>query len=165
MLKPLHTYRTGFSLIELLVVIAIISIMLSIVLAGIGQARENAREKQRVSDLANIEFALTLYKEVERDYPSFDNGVEIGVGDSIDSDVTQLNGNLYTDPLNASGAADTQYGYWFDSDFTCSEDGQAVLIARTMEQSKNANYEDICTDGSADGGVATENSFIVVLKR
>jgi len=165
MFKTFLKYRTGFSLIELLVVISIVSIMLSIVLMGIAQARENTREKQRVSDLSNIEFALTLYKEVERDYPPFDGGIEIGVGGDIDSVIIQFNGNVYTDPLNSEGTSNTAYGYWFDSDFTCSEEGQAVLIVRSMEQSKNANYEEVCTHGSADGGVAHENSYIVVLKR
>ncbi len=147
----------GFTLIEVLVVIAIIVILMGIILASISQARQSTREKKRISDLANIEFALTLYKEHSRDYPNFDNGVEIGNGGSLDSSIRQYNGNIYKDPLNTG-----DYEYWYDSNFTCSEPGQYVIYAKNMELAKNSNFDDVCTDASAD--VAGINSFIKVLK-
>lgn len=153
----------GFTLVEIMVVVAIISMMIGIISAGISQARENTREKKRVSDLANIEFALTLYREKERDYPNFPTGVEIEPELELGSVVQEFMGNSYTDPsISESGGA---FAYWYDSDFTCTEPGQVVIFARTMEQSKNANFDELCTDTGAGGETADSGSFIVVLQQ
>ncbi len=154
--------RSGFSLVELMVVVGIILVMISVALYAIDQARRNSREKERVSDLANIQFALVLYNEKNRDYPAYASGVEIGVGGAIDAVIEQFNGNAYADP-RAQGVNGT-YGYWYDSDFTCSQEGQVVLFAKTMEQSKNANYNEICTDSGRDGAPAGAGSYMVILQ-
>lgn len=147
----------GFTLIEVLVVVAIIVILLGIILASITQARQSTREKKRVADLANIEFALTLYKEQQRDYPEFDSGIEIGNGDDLDEVIQQYSGNTYADPLDTGS-----YEYGYDSNFNCSESGQYVIYAREMELEKNANFDDVCTDPSAVS--PGTNTYIKVLK-
>jgi prepilin-type N-terminal cleavage/methylation domain-containing protein len=154
--------HAGFSLVELMVVIAIIVMMLSVALYAIDQARRNSREKERVSDLGNIQFALVLYNEKNRDFPTYPSGVEIGIGGAIDSIIEQFNGNAYADPRVQ--CTNGTYSYWYDSDFTCSEEGQVVLFARTMEQSKNANYNDVCTHGSRDGVPANASSYMVIIQ-
>ncbi len=153
---------SGFTIVELLVVITIIVLLSTIILAAINSARENTREKTRLSDLANIELALTLFRESERFYPPFPDGAEIGTAGALDDIIKFYNGNTFVDPKNQ----DNVYEYWFDSDFTCYAPGQAVVYARTMEQSKNANYNEVCThpDRHTTNG-AGPNSYIIVFKQ
>jgi len=61
--------KKGFTLIELLVVIAIISVLSSIVLSQLNEARAKARDTRRVSDLKNIQLALELYRDDNGAYP------------------------------------------------------------------------------------------------
>ena len=51
----------GFTLVELLVVIAIIGILASIVMVGLGGAKQKSRDSKRVADIKNIQLALSLY--------------------------------------------------------------------------------------------------------
>jgi prepilin-type N-terminal cleavage/methylation domain-containing protein len=154
-------HKTGFSLVELMVVVGIILVFLSIIMASIIQARENTREKKRISDLANIEFAMTLYNEKNRSYPAYPSGIVIGTGGALDAVIQQYNGNVYSDPLNGTSG----YEYYYDSSFTCYQANQKVLFVRTMEQSKNGNFSSVCTDSAADTSVANANSYIRVLKQ
>jgi len=161
-MKRIRVSTRGLTLVELMAVIGIILLLLSIVMASIMGARENTRERKRVSDLANIEFALTLYAEQNREFPDAASGAQIGVGDvsGIDDVISQFSGGTYTDPSQQSGV----YEYWYDSSFTCSEAGQTVIYARTMEQSKNANFNEVCTASTPDSSNgAGANSYIQVL--
>lgn len=162
-LKQNTNKSSGFTLVEIIVVIAIITIMLSIITASIFQARESAREKSRVAALANIEFALTLYRDKERNYPLYPNGIEIGTGGALDASIVFYNGNIYTDP-SSKGVSGSEYAYWYDSDFTCTVQHQQVIFARTMEQSKNGNFSELCTAATAGTEIAGPDSFVVVLK-
>ncbi len=64
-------YSRGFTLIELLVVIAIIGILASIVLASLDSARVKARDARRVSDINQIQKALSLYaSDTNGTYPA-----------------------------------------------------------------------------------------------
>jgi prepilin-type N-terminal cleavage/methylation domain-containing protein len=161
-MKNTEYVKKGFTLVELMVVVGLIALMATIVLAAIGQARENTREKKRVADLSNVEFALTLAKERDRRYPDFASGVEIGVGDAIDNVIRLYNGNIYRDP-KSSGTRGGAYAYWYDSDFTCYAEGQTALYIKTVEQSKNANFSEICTHPDAGGEGAGSDSYVVLL--
>jgi prepilin-type N-terminal cleavage/methylation domain-containing protein len=165
MVFRMNSSRKGFTLVELMVVVALILIMATIIMAAVSQARQNTREKKRLTDLANIEFALTLYKEKNRGYPSFPLGIEAGseASNVMVGYIAQLNGNVYSDPL--ASQSDGVYEYWYDSNFTCSEPGQTVIFARTMELSKNANFNSVCTASGADRDVASANSYIEILKQ
>ncbi len=158
--KKIRDTHSGFTLIELMVVIAVIGMLAVIILAAISTARQNTREKVRVSDLGEVEFALTIYKEANRSYPSFPNGIQIGSGSALDTQIQNFIGSIPRDPRDGG-----VYGYWFDSNFTCSDTGQAVIFVRTMEQAKNANFNEVCTDPSADETVAGASSYIQILKQ
>ena len=59
----------GFTLVELLVVIAIIGLLASIVMVGLGGAKQKSRDGKRVADIANIKLALSLYYNDNLFYP------------------------------------------------------------------------------------------------
>ena len=59
---------SGFTLIELLVVIAIISLLASILLPSLNQAREMAKAASSLSNMHNIGMALNVYQSDNRGY-------------------------------------------------------------------------------------------------
>jgi prepilin-type N-terminal cleavage/methylation domain-containing protein len=61
--------RRGFTLIELLVVISIISILSSVVLVSLSQARKTAQGSVHIQNLIQIRTALELYKSKHGNYP------------------------------------------------------------------------------------------------
>ena len=61
--------RTGFTLVELLVVISIVSLLSSVVLASLNSARSKSRDARRVADLKQLQLALELYYDANRNYP------------------------------------------------------------------------------------------------
>jgi prepilin-type N-terminal cleavage/methylation domain-containing protein len=68
------SFRRGFTLIELLVVIAIIGLLSSIILAGLTNARVQARDTKRISDFRQIKIALEEYYQDHGYYPASDCG-------------------------------------------------------------------------------------------
>ncbi len=60
----------GFTLIELMVTITIIGILSAMVFASFDQAREQARDKVRKSDLKTLQLAIELYKSQNGTYPT-----------------------------------------------------------------------------------------------
>lgn len=62
--------RRGFTLVELMVAIAIIGILSSILYANFSDARAQARDKQRMVSLKEVQLALELYKAQNGSYPA-----------------------------------------------------------------------------------------------
>ncbi len=52
--------QKGFTLIEMLVVIAIVGLLSSVVVVGLGGAREKARDARRIADIRQIQNALEV---------------------------------------------------------------------------------------------------------
>jgi len=65
----LKKLSSGFTLIELLIVIAIIGILSTIVIASVNDAKANARDKQRISDLLQIQLALEQFYDENGSFP------------------------------------------------------------------------------------------------
>ncbi|MHB8651668.1 MAG: prepilin-type N-terminal cleavage/methylation domain-containing protein [Minisyncoccota bacterium] len=92
----MNVKKNGFTLIELLVVISIISLLASIVLAGLNSARIKGRDAQRLSDLHQLQNALALYYAKNNAYPDTSNKC---AGDECSS--AQASWNTTTNPLYA----------------------------------------------------------------
>ena len=63
----IHYPERGFTLLELLVVIAIISLLASLAMPGLAMAKEKARSIVCVSNLKQINLAITLYADSNND--------------------------------------------------------------------------------------------------
>jgi type II secretion system protein G len=61
--------RRGFTLVELLIVTSIISLLASIILSSLNEARARARDARRIQDLQAITIALELFFDDNGYYP------------------------------------------------------------------------------------------------
>ena len=144
---------SGFTLIELMVAISIILIMLSILATSFIEARQNSRDRERVSDLGQVEFALQAYFDVKNEYPT--EAGTLGQLPSVDDLVRSFMGGTIVDPLNKDS-----HSYYYDPEFQCKEgEGNYVaLIATDVEVSRNSNATEICPDNSTYA-----NGYIVLV--
>ena len=67
-LRNTRQHRSAFTLIELLVVISIIALLIAILLPALRSARAAARNVQCMSNLRQINIALTTYRQDHDDY-------------------------------------------------------------------------------------------------
>jgi len=74
----------GFTLIELLVVISIISLISSIVLVAVKNARDRAYDTRRLADLSSLQKAFELYYQDRQFYPTYT--ALTGGGNNVTSD-------------------------------------------------------------------------------
>lgn len=162
--KMLYMYRnkttTGFTIIEILVVLSIIGALASIVTIAAGNARSNSRDKARVVDLAQIQFAVRLYAEQNDSFPPHESVGVIGNGSAdIDTDLTPYMTTIPSD-TNSDG-----YSYRYDDLVTCSAPGQSVVFATQLENDTLKNFDEVCThDNPANfnGGLPEEGYVIIV---
>ena len=70
-------HESGFTLIEMLVVVAIIGLLASVVITGLGSARQKARDVRRISDIRQIQNALETHYSDNVSYPADLSGLSV----------------------------------------------------------------------------------------
>jgi type II secretion system protein G len=159
--------RKGFTLIELLVVISIISLLSSVVLSSLSDARAKARDAVRIMNIKQIQNALELYRNDKGEYPTSQNGPDTQSGPNwtVSKNSAQwnsfqglLNGyiKLPVDPINSSSgwSADltgNSYNYAYMSAYGAlykgCEDKQWYMLVFTLEKDKTTKGITMC-DGT-----------------
>ena len=127
----------GFSLIELMVVMGIIAVILTISMVSITNIKAQNRDKERKADVAEYQLAIRLYYEQNGDYPDYPNGVQLGVGNTIDAQLSPFLPSLPQDPDGSSQ-------YWYDSAFDCNGKVGPVIFTTNMEMGGNSNFATRC---------------------
>ena len=140
--------KKGFTLIELLVVIAIIGILASIVLVSLNNARQKARDVNRVGDVRQVQLALEGYYDDNQAYPG---GDEATPGVTTCQDLSDISSDLVPDYIAAlpvdPGANQDSYAY----DAPDTADGQNYVLRADLEDTGHSAL-------SADvDGVAADN--------
>lgn len=82
--KSSRHWRSGFTIVELIVVIAIISILMSLLLPAVQQARSAARRTQCQNNMRNVDLALLQVADVMGRFPACGNfGRDVTTGQGL----------------------------------------------------------------------------------
>ena len=122
--------KSGFTLVELMVTIAIIVLLTGIIMTNLVKPKSKARDAKRVSDIAQIQFAIELYFDKCKQYPDptaghnvdinanngisgtcTDNGTNVTLQRFISKIPTATDGTAYDYYINNSGASGTKTDY------------------------------------------------------
>ena len=96
-----HSTQKGFTLVELLVVIAIIALLSGIVMASLSAPKGKARDAKRISDIGNIQLAISLYYDRCKQYPSAITGTLTDINAGCPSGIS-LASYISTIPVSPS---------------------------------------------------------------
>lgn len=143
--------RRGFTLIELMVTISIISLIASIILASLNDARARARDAKRLADIHNLKNAVHLYYSGNNSYPL------MAANDSAGWDVSNVGSFIqipeqFSDPQNS----DPYHTYYYRTappfPPSCPATTQAVIHFWTEKQmAQLGNYIQCVGQGPGDG--------------
>lgn len=168
----------GFTLIEILIVVAVIGTLASVVVANVADGRKKARDASRISDIAQLQLAMRMHKDLYDSYPNVDvvdAGIDpddpsddvitstrsvIGEGGDIDLQLAGYLSSAIVDVLGDPVDMTNTYEYVFDSAVTCGTETKKILYARSMELVNSSNWESICPGELAPG----DNTYGVILR-
>jgi prepilin-type N-terminal cleavage/methylation domain-containing protein len=162
----------GFSLMELMVVVGIIGLLIAALSFPLSAAREKGRDRKRMADLGQIEFALAAYVNTYGTEIDCDDGFKIdGSADPADfvsmPDGSSTGGSctdgqavltfmeqfLGSVPVDPKGPNDATHYYYFDPQHTClSGSGDAPLLFVTDLETEGSNAGDVCAVVAGDEG-------------
>ena len=154
---------SGFTLIELLVVIAIIGVLASIVLASLNTARLKSRDARRVADMKQIQLALELYFDTNKNYPTAALGATGGATALALVSAGGFMSTIPLDPLGNTGALcrGTSYCYSTNSATAPTSYHLGANIEGVLPTGKkgcNDATAGACYTGAAAGGTAFDGT-------
>jgi type II secretion system protein G len=139
--------KKGFTLIELLVVIAIISLLSSVVLAGIRDAREKAKATAFRQEIGEFVKALELYRIDNGRYPgepftSFSYSTRLNslpVNTNLSNFTTIM--EPYIKKIPVAPTSDVYFWYFYNGTLRCVGDERASPYT-ILVQSTQRGFED-----------------------
>lgn len=174
---------------ELMVVVGIIGMLIAALAFPLSAAREKARDRSRLADLGQIEFALAAYVNTHGTYIESicadgfkidgsntvvslkDAGDETGScseGANILDFMESFLGSIPGDP---KGPDDPEYYYYFDPAHPCFEDDagdpvdRPLLFAANFESDDTSNKDDVCTiDEGPEGGYMAHDPYVQLIE-
>lgn len=126
----------GFTIIEMLVALAIIAILFSAVLALTGDAKQKARDSQRLSDVREIAKSLAIYAVDTGNFPVQTTAITITGTDAVSTalESEEAISETPTDPIHPTHA------YTYQS----SPNGDTYIISFCLETNTIENYSQGC---------------------
>ena len=134
-----HQPDRGFTLIELMVVIALIGILASVILASFSSVRERNRDGKRMSDVREIQKALSLYQIDNSRFPVPANPAEPVAITGEDEISLALEGDRYMSAVPKDPQHPT-YAYTYETD----ENGYDFIITFCLETDTIKSFEQGC---------------------
>lgn len=127
----------GFTLIELLVVVAIISLLTSVVLASLSDARKKAIDTKILAEYQQLRVALELYYNENGFYPTPNTAGVYCISDSIDD---CLLGGLQVDGTLNSVLASAKFDYKPNYALFEINENTSLLAAPAFSYKPSTNY-------------------------
>lgn len=161
----------GFTLVELMVVISIIGIMSSILYVNYNDAREQARDKVRMTDLKSLQLAIETYKAQNGQYPAsgcsggtdfVGPGPGTGVFKSCDTYIVGLTPDFISVlPKDPRSESDTNKGFYYSSNGTSYK----LMVYDSVERLFITSYSDEFArcpkTGGACSGAVPDKTYAV----
>ncbi|MBI2633943.1 MAG: type II secretion system protein [Parcubacteria group bacterium] len=144
----------GFTLIELLLVITILALISAAVLVGLGGVRSRGRDTRRIVDLRQVQNALEIYFDKNRQYPVTNSGSPSGRWNEMGSIVLSAGigvSSLPKDPLNRSP---------YEYDYKDGNSSLNYVMKATLENSDHPSLRDDI-DGTVYGIDCTDPAYCI----